>query len=156
MSRKVLLVFSVFVLSLMIAVPALALPGKPGFTPHIYADGVAWGTKITAVFKQPKGQSEDVSFDPFYVIVNSNNPAEQFPVGEAAPGNPAYNGGTWATKTVMWTEAGFDAHGVVPILKSQVDIDVHSALGHLIITDGSPGGPGAPPDYFQCPLLPVK
>jgi hypothetical protein len=154
MSRKVLTTVFVLVLSLMVAVPALALPGKPGFTPHIYADGEAWGTKVTAIFKEPKGNSEAVSFDALYVITNSNNAGDQLPVGEAAPGNPKYNGGRWATKTVMWTQAGFDAHGVVPILMSQADIDLHAGLGHLVVTDGSP--PDGPPEYFQCPLLPVK
>jgi hypothetical protein len=156
MSRKLSSMLIIAALALLVVVPAYALPGKPGFTDHIYADGEAWGTKVTAVFKDPQGNSGGKSFDALYVITNDNNPEEQLPVAEAAPGNPDYNGGRWATKTVMWTEAGFAAHGIVPILKSQADIDLHASLGHLIIMDGSPGGPGAPPDYFECPLLPVK
>jgi hypothetical protein len=89
-----------------------------------------------------------------YVIINSNNTMGQLPVGEAAPGNPNYNGGRWFTHTVEWTEAGFDAHGDVPVLTSEVDIEEHEDLGHLVITPGS--FPNGPPVYFQCPLLPVK
>jgi hypothetical protein len=154
MSRRLSLTLLVVALSILIVVPVYALPGQPDFTEHIYADGEAWGTKVTAVFKEPQGNSGAHSFDAFYVITNDNNPMEQLPVGEAAPGNPAYNGGRWATKTVEWTAAGFAAHGVVPILKSQADIDLHYSLGHLTIVDGS--FEGGPPDYFECPLLPVK
>ncbi|MGD8624565.1 MAG: hypothetical protein PVF47_06225 [Anaerolineae bacterium] len=156
MSRRLSLTLLVAALALLVVVPVYALPGKPDFGEHIYADGEAWGTKVTAVFGTPPGNSGANAFDAFYVVTNSNNPGMQLPVGEAAPGNPDYNGGRWATKTVMWTAAGFAAHGTVPILKSQADIDLHAGLGHLMITDGSPGGPGAPPDYFECPLLPVK
>lgn len=130
-----------------------ALPGKPDFTEHIYADGVAWGTKVTAMLPAANDHNMQ-SFDKFYVITNSNNPDVQLPVGEAAPGNPMYNGGRWYTQTVMWTQAGFDAHGIVPILKSYDDIMLHEGLGHLTITTGSP--PGGPPEFFLCPLLPVK
>jgi hypothetical protein len=56
----------------------------------------------------------------------------------------------------MWTPAGFDAHGTVPVLKSYEDVMLHAGLGHLEIMPGSPGGDNAPPDYFECPLLPVK
>lgn len=76
------------------------------------------------------------------------------PVAEAAPGNPNYNGGRWFTHTVEWTQAGFDAHGTVPVLKSYGEVMLHYQLGHLTITPGSPDG--GPPPYFGCPLLPVK
>jgi hypothetical protein len=90
------------------------------------------------------------------VVTNSNHPDGQLPVAEAAPGNPDYNGGRWATHTATWTQAGFNVHGTVPILESYDDVMLHQSLGHLEITLGSPGGPGAPPHYFECPLLPVK
>lgn len=57
---------------------------------------------------------------------------------------------------MTWTQAGFDAHGTVPLLKSYDDVMLHYGLEHLAITAGSLGGPGAPPDYFECPLLPDK
>jgi hypothetical protein len=139
--------------SLLVVGVVYALPGKPDFTAHIYADGVAWGTKVTAVLPDANDHNMQ-SFDKLFVITNSNNPGEQLPVGEAAPGNPMYNGGRWYTQTVMWTQAGFDYHGIVPILKSYDDIMLHEGLGHLTITPGSP--PGGPPEFFLCPLLPVK
>ena len=133
-----------------------AAKGKPDFSPRIWGDGKQWGTKVTGVIKNPN----EHSLDAFYVVTNSNNLEGQIPVSEAAPGNPAYNGGRWATKTVEWTQAGLDAHGTVPVLTrygpadDSESIQFHQALGHLTITDGSP--PGGPPAYFRCPLLPVK
>jgi len=141
--------------SLLIVGAVYAMPGKPDFNPHIYADGVAWGTKVTTMLPAPNDHNMQ-SFDKFFVITNSNNPEPQLPVGEAAPRNPMYNGGRWWTHTVMWTEEGFEYHGTVPILKSYEDIMHHADLGHLMITEGPPEGPDAPPPYFSCPLLPVK
>jgi hypothetical protein len=143
----------VFALALAFAIPAFAAPGKPNFEPRLYADGEVWGTKAAAVLPGLKGNNAK-SFDKLFVIVNSNNPMGQMPVAEAAPGNPAYNGGRWYTHTVEWTQAGFDAHGTVPVLKSYDDVMLHYGLGHLTITAGSP--PGGPPAFFECPLLPVK
>jgi hypothetical protein len=135
------------------ATSVFAAPGKPDFAPHIYADGTAWGTKVTTVLPTPNEHNLQ-SFDKLYIITNSNNPMPQLPVGEAAPGNPDYNGGRWYTQTVTWTEAGFEAHGTVPILKSYDDIMTHYNLGHLTITAGPPDADT--PAFFLCPLLPVK
>jgi hypothetical protein len=151
MSRRLSLTLVIAALALLIAVPVYALPGKPDFGPHIYADGEAWGTKATAVFKEPKGNSEEKSFDALYVF--TNGPEGQLLVGEAAPGNPDYNGGRWQTMGATWTAAGMAAHDPLPILMSEEEIMVHYGLGHLDITDGSPD---FHPDYFECPLLPVK
>lgn len=155
MLRKSLFVAVVLLLALVTALPAAAQPGKPNFSPAIYADGEVWGTKGLAPLPAPNENNRQ-SFDNLYVITNSNNPAGQLPVSEAGPGNPAFNGGRWFTHTVRWTAAGFADHGTVPVLMSEADIRLHASLGHLAITPGSPGGPGAPPDYFECPLLPVK
>lgn len=135
-----------------------AAADPPDFSSRVYGDGETWGTKVTGVIENPN----EHSLDGFYVITNSNNPGAQLPVSEAAPGNPAYNGGRWATQTVMWTESGFEDHGTVPILTRYGPADdpesilFHENLGHLEITGGSPGGQGAPPDFFRCPLLPDK
>jgi len=139
--------------ALLMASAALAGPGKPNFVESVYGDGVAWGTKGTTVLPAPNEYNRQ-AFDALYVITNSNNPEGQLPVSEAAPGNPAYNGGRWFTHTVEWTAEGFMAHGIVPVLKSYDDIQLHYNLGHLTITPGS--FPNGPPVYFQCPLLPVK
>lgn len=140
-------------LLIAVATAVYAMPGAPDFAPHIYADGQAWGTKVTTLLRAPNERMMH-SFDKLYVITNSNNPMGQLPVGEAAPGNPIYNGGRWYTHHVEWTQAGFDHHGTVPVLKSYDDIMLHYGLGHLTITPGS--FPGGPPDFFSCPLLPVN
>ena len=153
MLRKVTLIVSVLALSLMVVGTASANPGKPDFSPRVYGDGVAWGTKGTTTLPAPNDNNVQ-SFDKLFVLTNG---AEgQLPVSEAAPGNPLYNGGRWFTQTVTWTAAGIAAHNPLPVLKSYDDIMHHAGLEHLSIEEGSPGGPGAPPDYFQCPLLPVK
>jgi hypothetical protein len=146
-----------FALILVIAavVPVLAGPGKPNFTPRLYADGEVWGTKGAAALPPPNGKN-DQSFDKLFVITNSNNPAGQLPVAEAAPGNPNYNGGRWYTHTVEWTQAGLNAHDTVPVLTSYAEVMEHKGAGHLEITAGSPPGEDSPPDFFECPLLPVK
>lgn len=142
---------------LLLLVPAVgsALAAGPSFTPALWGDGQMWATQGVALIPPPNGRNNQ-SFDKLFVITNSNNPMGQLPVAEAAPRNFNYNGGRWFTHTVEWTEAGFEAHGTVPVLKSYDDIMTHYDLGHLMITPGSPGGPDAPPDYFECPLLPVK
>ena len=141
--------------SLFVALAQLAnaAPGQPNFMPSLYGDGEVWGTKGTTALPAPN-EANRGSFDNLYVITNSNNPEGQLPVSEAAPGNPEYNGGRWFTHTVEWTAEGFMAHGIVPILMSDEDIDYHQSLGHVVVTPGS--FPDGPPVYFQCPLLPTK
>lgn len=141
------------VLALVLSVTGFvwANPGAPNFGPALYGDGEVWGTKGAAALPAPNGKNGQ-SFDKLFVIVNGA--PGQMPVAEAAPGNPAYNGGRWFTHTVMWTEDGFNAHSIVPVLKSYDDIMLHYGLGHLDIVEGS--FPDGPPNYFLCPLLPVK
>jgi hypothetical protein len=135
------------------AFAAVAMAAGPSFNAAIWGDGELWSTKGLSTLPAPNAHNVQ-SFDKLYVIINSNNPLGQLPVAEAAPGNPAYNGGRWFTHTVEWTQAGFDAHGTVPVLTSYDDIMVHYNLGHLDITPGS--FIGGPMPYFECPLLPVK
>jgi len=130
---------------------ALAQAAQPNFTPAVWGDGQLWGTKGNSELPAPTDANVQ-SFDALYIILN-NPDAPQLPVSEAAPGNPAYNGGRWFTHTVMWTEAGLAAHDPVPVLTSYDEIMYHASLGHLAIAPGS--FDGGPPDYFQCPLLPV-
>lgn len=147
MTRKLLLL-----ICSALVVPAV-LAKQPSFEPRIYADGQAFGTKGVTTLPAPNEHNRE-SFDELYVIRNSNNPAGQLPVAEAAPGNPDYNGGRWFTHTVEWTEAAFVAHGYVPVLTSEQEVLHHQLLGHLVITEGS--FPDGPEVYFECPLLPVK
>lgn len=124
---------------------AAAAPGQPNFSPALYGDGQLWGTKGTTPLPAPNGKNNQ-SFDKLFVFVNGE--PGQLPVSEAAPGNPDYNGGRWFTHTVMWVG------GTPKVLKSYADIATYQSLGFLAIAPGSPNG--GPPDYFQCPLLPVK
>ena len=131
-----------------------AAPGKPNFSPAVYADGEAWGTKATTILPAPTPDNQQ-SFDVLYVVTNANDPGGQLPVSEAAPGNPAYNGGRWFTHTAEWTESAFtDLPGYLPVLRSAEEVALYQSMGYLVVTQGS--FPGGPPVYFQCPLLPVK
>ncbi len=130
----------------------IAAAQAPNFSAAIYGDGEVWGTKGTTDLPPPNAHNAQ-SFDKLFMVVNSNNPGVQLAVSEAAPGNRAYNGGRWATYVVTWTEAGINAHGVVPILTSYADIQMQENLGYLTTAPGSIGGPQ---QFFQCPLLPVK
>ena len=144
-------VFSIPLMLIVFAGAGWANPGAPNFGPALYGDGQVWGTKGAAALPTPNGHN-DPSFDKLFVIVNGA--PGQLPVAEAAPGNPAYNGGRWFTHTVMWTAEGIAAHDPLPVLMSYAEIGVHQGLGHLAIAPGSPAG--GPPPYFECPLLPVR
>ena len=145
------LVASITLMLIVFAGVISANPGAPDFGPALYGDGEVWGTKGAATLPAPNGRNNQ-SFDKLFVIVNGA--PGQLPVAEAAPRNPAYNGGRWFTHTVMWTAEGIAAHDPLPVLMSDADIQVHYGLGHLAIAPGSPAG--GPPPYFECPLLPVR
>lgn len=125
----------------------------PTFTPAVYADGEVWGTKGTTPLPAPTDGNEQ-AFDKLYIISNGMA-MTQLPVGEAAPGNPDYDGGRWDTELAVWT-ADFlmSVGGVAPTLMSADEVLDHVELGHLLLM-GHPMGPGTPPSYFQCPLLPT-
>jgi len=141
-----LLVATLLLLSTQLA---SADPGQPNFMAALYGDGQVWGTKGTTSLPAPRGANLR-SFDNLYVITNFNDPdAVQLPVSEAAPGNPAYNGGRWYLHNVAWTAAGFLAYGgFAPVLKSAGEIEFNASQGYLEITPVEV--------FFQCPLLPVK
>ena len=142
MLRRTTLVVLVLALGLVFAATAYADPGKPDFGANVYADGEAWGTKATTSLPGPNGKN-DQSFDKIFVFTNG---AEgQLPVGEAAPGNPMYNGGRWWVHTATWID---DLPHPKIVLTSYEEVMFHYGLGHLIIEDAG--------IYFQCPLLPVK
>jgi hypothetical protein len=152
MLRRVSLVLFVVVLSLTVAVPALAdqpdsvgggLGNKaPDFSAGVYADGEAWGTKGTTTLPAPNGKNNQ-SYDKIFVFTNG---AEgQLPVGEAAPGNPNYNGGRWSVQLATWAD---DVPHDITVLTSYDEVMFHYNMGHISIADGG--------FYFQCPLLPVK
>jgi len=152
---------------------AAADPGKPDFSPRVWGDGEEWGTKVTGTFEEPEKKH---NLDKLFVLTTDHQhppdhgdhkghhphplPDGQLPVSEAAPGNPAYNGGRWWTHTARWTHRGIHDHGgSVPLLTRYGPADdpssirFHEDLGHIEIT---PGSPDDKPDFFRCPLLPVK
>ncbi len=140
--RRFAIVTVVAALVMGIAAPASADPGQPDFSAGVYADGEAWGTKATTTLPAPNGKNNH-SYDKIFVVTNG---AEgQLPVGEAAPGNPDYNGGRWWVHTATWIE---DLPHPKVVLMSYDDVMLHYDLGHLIIEDAGV--------YFQCPLLSVK
>jgi len=137
------------VLLLALAGSNLAYADAPNFGPAIYGDGEVWGTKGLGELPAPNGHNNQ-SCDKLFIFVNGA--PGQLAVSEAAPGNPAFNGGRWSAQTVLWTAAGMAAHNPLPVLTSYTDIQLHYNLGHLAI---APGNPGGGPSYFECPLLPI-
>ena len=153
MVRRLSLMALVLALSLVVAVsvasadqPANVGGGlgnkAPSFAAEVYADGRAWGTKGTTSLPAP-GEANQQSFDKIYDF--TNGAAGQLPVGEAAPGNPMYNGGRWWVQTATWID---NLPHEKTVLTSYEEVMFHLGMDHLII-----GDPGV---YFQCPLLPMK
>lgn len=147
MSRNTLWAVLALVLALAVALPASA--GSPSFTPQIYGDGEAWGTKGLADLPAPNENMQG-SFDKLYVFTNGAD--HQLPLSEAAPGNPAYNGGRWQVIQATW-DAPHDPVVLTSFSSEYVDDPFHSfeyhySRGHIEVTPTM--------TYFECPLLPVK
>jgi hypothetical protein len=145
--------FTLAVLTLFLAMTGAAWAAAPNFGPAIYADGEVWGTKGLGELPAPNGRNNQ-SFDKLFMFVNGA--PGQLAVSEASPGNPAYNGGRWSSQTVMWTQQALDIYGGqdnLPVLMSYGEIHDHEMGGDLVIVAGNAGDG---PDYFLCPLLPVK
>ena len=155
MLRKIGLIASLVVLGLMAAFPVYA--DGPSFQAGLWADDEQWGTKLTTLL--PDAKKNGHSFDAFYFITPQGWTVDdgpggwlQAPVMEAAPGNPAYNGGRWKTIRVTVVNAG----GINFPLTSEAEIMQEAAQGDLLVgaqpeLDGAHDSP-----YFQCPLLPSK
>src|SRR3990172_1162566 len=97
-------------LVLGVALAPSASAGAQRVENAIWADGRLWGTIGTPAVLP--GNAPLGSFDKLFMFTNSNNPAGQKPVSEAGPGNPAYNGGRWASFTATWTAGGFGRPGL--------------------------------------------
>ena len=140
MLRKTSSILLLVVLSLVVAVPAFA--DAPNFSPAVYADGTAFGTKGTTSLPAPNAhnvQSYDALINEF--VFPGDPVAGQLGVAEAAPGNPAYNGGRWTAYRAIW-------HSDPVLLTSWDQVEMEVQLGNLELQLKN--------DYFQCPLLPVK
>lgn len=106
---------------------------KPNFQAGFWGDGERWGTKALGELPEPKNKD---SLDKLFFI------SGQAPLSEAAPGNPAYNGGRWWAHTVDGVP-----DNVKPV-RSYADL---MTIGGLTIEEG-----GHDPIFFECPLLPYK
>jgi len=155
MLRKIGLTVFLVVFGLIVALPAYA--DGPSFQAGLWADDAQWGTKLTT--KLPDAKENGQSFDAFYFITPvgwtvDDGPGGwlQPPVMEAAPGNPAYNGGRWKTiRVTVVSPVGIDFP-----LTSEDEIMQEAAEGNLVVgTEPEPDG-AHPWLYFQCPLLPFK
>ena len=133
----------------LLFISGMAVAEKPNFSPQIYADGQAWGTKGLGSLPAPNGHNTQ-SFDQLFVFTGEFIAPGQLPVAEASPRNRNYNGGRWAARQVFWTEAALNEFGEdnLPVLKSYAEIQTNIAAGYLMVMPGA--------DYFECPLLPVK
>lgn len=136
MKKKLSVVVLAVVLLLAVSVPAFA--AGPNFGEAIYADGIAWGTKGTTDLPAPNGNN-DQSFDGLFKFTNGVE--GQLAVAEAAPGNPAYNGGRWSEYFVTFT-------GTPELVTSYAQLAALEEAGLVTIVSSG--------KYFQCPLLPVK
>ena len=136
MNKKLLAL--AFVVALLVAVAVPAFAAGPNFGPAIYADGETWGTKGTADLPPPNDNNRQ-AYDGLFKFTNGVE--GQLPVAEAAPGNPAYNGGRWIEYNVTWN--------VAPVLvTSYAELHAFEQAGDVTIVETG--------NYFQCPLLPVK
>ncbi len=138
MIKKTAFVALVVALSLMLVVPAFA--AGPNFGSAIYADGETWGTKGNSDLPAPNDNNRQ-SFDGLYKF--TNGVAGQLAVAEAAPTNPAYNGGRWIEIFVTFINPA-DA----VLVTSYAQLHDLAMDGKVTMTES-----GA---YFQCPLLPDK
>jgi hypothetical protein len=139
MFRKTSSVLLLVVLSLIVAIPAFA--DAPSFGPTVYGDGQLWGTKGTATLPAPTDNTIQ-AYDALVSFTNGDVPGQK-PVAEAAPGNPAYNGGRWIAYDATW------AAGSTPVLLTSYDaVMAQVKAGNLTLVETG--------NYFQCPLLPVK
>jgi hypothetical protein len=157
MLRRLSLVLLVGILALVVAVPVYALPGKPDFGAGIYGDDAQWGTKATTELPAPTNNEQ--SFDGFFFITPEGWTAAdgmggwlQPPVMEAAPGNPNYNGGRWATMRVTVTNAA----GIDFPITSYAELLQERDEGNLTIGTMAESDGAHPFLYFQCPMLPLK
>jgi hypothetical protein len=136
MIKKSAFIILVVALSLIFVVPAFA--AGPNFGSAIYADGETWGTKGTADLPAPTDANRQ-SFDGLFKFTNGVD--GQLAVAEAAPGNPAYNGGRWIEYFVTFT-------GDPVMVTSYAQLHALEMAGDVTIIESG--------NYFQCPLLPDK
>ena len=152
MFRRISLMSFAIALSLLVVPAAFAVQPDnvggglgnkaPNFAAGVYADGQVWGTKGTTSLPAPTPKNVQ-SYDP--ILVFANGADGQLPVGEAAPGNPSYNGGRWSAYVATWIG---ELANNPPLLTAHAEALAHVQVGNLVLEEAH--------NYFQCPLLPVK
>lgn len=147
--RRILTLITVVVMAATFAAPALAKPGQLSEGAAVYAGGDTFRTKDAADLPAPTGNNAH-SYDAIHPFVDTAH-ADQFPVAEAAPREPGFNGGRWAVTRVAWTDDGLAAMGGSPTLvTSSSQLYDLVDLGHIEVIDASPIR------YFLCPLVPTR
>jgi len=116
-----------------------AAAAKPNFEAGFWGDDERWGTTALSVLPEPNNKD---SLDKLFFI------PDQAPLSEAAPGNPAYNGGRWWSHTVTVNDAGM----IDSPITSYDELKALEMAGAVTITEGEEGHP----DFFECPLLPYR
>ncbi len=116
----------------------------------IWVNNVLYDTVVTDTsFTAPPERSTDTIYS--FMLSGLSG---QRSIADAAPGDPAFNGGRWSVRTVVFTPAGLAVHdpdgdGVANFeLTSVDDLMHHEALGHVEIFETS--------IYFECPVLPRR
>lgn len=120
-------------LALGVGATGVAGAAAPNFQADFWGDSERWGTKAVSALPEPRNKD---SLDKLFFIPG------QAPLSEAAPGNPAYNGGRWWAHTVA---------GVPETAQPVRSYDELQQLSGLTIAEG-----GHDPVFFECPLLPYK
>ena len=118
-----------------------AAAAKPNFEAGFWGDDERWGTKVTTTLPEPRNKD---SLDKLFFI---DHPEQGVPLAEAAPGNPAYNGGRWWSHTVTVDDASLIDFPITSYAELATLPD-----GAVTITAGEPNHP----TFFSCPLLPYK
>jgi len=148
-TRSIIIIAALSLAVLWAAAPAYA-GGAVRVPGAIWAGGELYDTILTpATFRTPPAKSIDILYN-----FGMSGLQGQRSVSESAPGDPAFNGGRWSLKMVVFTDAGRDladpdGDGIVNFeLVSQADVLQQAAQGYLTILDTA--------IYFECPLLPRK
>ncbi|MEK7349008.1 MAG: hypothetical protein AABZ94_09065 [Candidatus Eisenbacteria bacterium] len=130
--RRILgaLSLAAFLVTLSLVSAAPAAQGPP--MGRIYAHDELYTVVIT-----PRDLPNEGRFDAIYVLG-----PDLMPVSEAAPGDPAYNGGRWEVRIVSFV-------GMSPTQFTNADqITAAAAMGKVTVSDVV--------RRFECPLIPLN
>lgn len=135
--KRLLTLATAALLAVVVAAPVGAAPPDDGpIVPDlIWADGDLLGTVL---LNPLPFNGKTNSYDKLFMVPGQN------PVAEAAPGNPAYNGGRWIPTDVTKTMYFPDGH----VITSYAALAAAEGYGWVVI------GAGDTSSTFLCPLIP--